>query len=325
LSPRCDCEGSVRAVLFHNIVSGAVDHFDRTLSRTPQRRFAELVDQWAREHDIVGHEEALRRAAHDDGRPALVVTFDDGYAGVHDAALPVLRERGLVATVFIVTRDGGALPPSALLHFEELELAFRLTAAKAVDVSSLGLGRLGLASGAERIASLRTLKRVLKCMPEAERARAAAKVFDQLGIDRDSLSAEHGRHERFRKLSRVEIHALLDAGWTVGGHTRTHPVLSRVSDEQLWDEVDGCARDLARGFGLTGVPFAYPFGGAAHVDPRAAAAARAAGFTCAFTTVPLDNNASTDPYGLHRFSATELQLKALDRGTTPAETTRREQ
>jgi peptidoglycan/xylan/chitin deacetylase (PgdA/CDA1 family) len=35
-------------------------------------------------------------------RPALV-TFDDGFADFHDAALPILSERGMTATVFVAT------------------------------------------------------------------------------------------------------------------------------------------------------------------------------------------------------------------------------
>ena len=44
--------------------------------------------------------------------PLCAVTFDDGYAGVHRHALPVLRAKGIPAAVFVVT----ALPGTPLLH-----------------------------------------------------------------------------------------------------------------------------------------------------------------------------------------------------------------
>jgi peptidoglycan/xylan/chitin deacetylase (PgdA/CDA1 family) len=40
----------------------------------------------------------------------VILTFDDGYANVLDRALPVLRQHGFAATVFLVTGAAGALP-----------------------------------------------------------------------------------------------------------------------------------------------------------------------------------------------------------------------
>jgi peptidoglycan/xylan/chitin deacetylase (PgdA/CDA1 family) len=41
----------------------------------------------------------------------VVLTFDDGYANILDEGLPVLREHGASATVFLVTGAVGLLPP----------------------------------------------------------------------------------------------------------------------------------------------------------------------------------------------------------------------
>ncbi|MEW2806333.1 polysaccharide deacetylase family protein [Streptomyces massasporeus] len=66
-------------------------------------------------------------------RPVLI-TFDDGYRGVHEHVLPVLRELGFMATVFVTTGwlrgpdeiDGAAL--DTMLDWEEVsELAARGT------------------------------------------------------------------------------------------------------------------------------------------------------------------------------------------------------
>ena len=41
----------------------------------------------------------------------------------------------------------------------------------------------------------------------------------------------------------------LEAGHDVGAHTRTHPILTRCTDEELMDEVDGSRRDLEAALG----------------------------------------------------------------------------
>lgn len=55
---------------------------------------------WLRErYDVVSLDGMLRGAA--SGSRLACITFDDGYASVHDAALPVLAEIGVTATVYV--------------------------------------------------------------------------------------------------------------------------------------------------------------------------------------------------------------------------------
>lgn len=61
------------------------------------------------------------------GRP-VVITFDDGYADVHEHALPVLERFGFAATVFVTTgwlRDAGPYsagsPPGRMLAWPQVE------------------------------------------------------------------------------------------------------------------------------------------------------------------------------------------------------------
>jgi peptidoglycan/xylan/chitin deacetylase (PgdA/CDA1 family) len=301
----------MRAALFHNVITGTVDPFDRALSRMSAPQFADLIDRWMAQYDIVSFANAMARRLAPGGKPAMHLTFDDGFAGVYEHALPILKERGLVASVFILTDGESSIAPAHLLHFEELELAFRYTTAAAFDGASWGLGQFPLDSVPNRVNALRRFKTVIKLKPDVERIDAERRAIEALGVDLEALAATHATTDRFRKLSFLEIHYLLNAGWTIGGHTRTHPVLSALDNKQIVDEINGNARDLAHAFGLTDAPFAYPFGGRDHVDTRAVTAARQAGFACAFTTVPGPNGPGTELFELHRYSVTDLQVDQL--------------
>jgi peptidoglycan/xylan/chitin deacetylase (PgdA/CDA1 family) len=77
--------------------------------------FRRQVEYLARHHRIVGLDEALQLIR--DGvrlrRPVGVITFDDGYQSVYDAAAPELRRLGLPGTCFVCTDlvdAGGRLP-----------------------------------------------------------------------------------------------------------------------------------------------------------------------------------------------------------------------
>lgn len=92
------------------------------------------------------------------------------------------------------------------------------------------------------------------------------------------------------------VRRLIDAGWEIGGHSRTHPDLTKTSDAQLRDETAGARRQLRRRFGVRARFFAYPAG---RYDTRVVAAVRAAGYLAA-TTVRRGFAAPAAPYALAR-------------------------
>lgn len=77
-----------------------------------------------------------------------------------------------------------------------------------------------------------------------------------------------------------QIKAWHAAGMEVGAHSRTHPRLSKCTDEELQQELAGSKADLEA---LTGAPvtqFCYPYG---DLDDRVVAAVRGAGYSAATT------------------------------------------
>ncbi|MDC3957715.1 polysaccharide deacetylase family protein [Polyangium jinanense] len=307
----------MRAVYYHNVVDEALDPFDRSLSRAHQNRFRREIEELRRQFEIVPLDEALRRLeAGERSDRTLTITFDDGYAGVYEHARPVLAELGLTAAVFVCTQDGALVPPDRLLHFERLEIAFRLSERAEIDLSYLGLGRRALGALAARLPTLKQAKAILKTLPEDERHRHTQRLFAELGVDEAAIDEQGARSPKFRKLSLAQAQDLVRAGWALGGHGRTHRTMSRLPDDELRREIFDNAAELTASLGLEGAPFAYPYGGSEHVDERAARFAREAGFSCAFTTEPGTNERATPRYRLRRFVSLEL---LRDMAVTPAQ------
>src|SRR5262249_24900799 len=206
--------------------------------------------------------------------------------------------------------DAGApLPESRLLHFEELEIAFRLTKASFLYVGELGLSPFALASDYERVAALRSVKHALKRLPQADRARLHAAILTELRALPDEIAAYAARFSKFRKLSADQIRELARAGCTIGGDTRTHRPLSSLSPEELRREIAGNFRDLQTAFALSAIPFAYPYGTPELTPDAARAAAEQSGFECAFTTTTGENLPETPRFQLRRYGDTELMAE----------------
>ena len=82
-------------LIYHRVGGASADERD-----LPVPAFAEQVAALAA-HDVVSLDTALDRLDAGDRRPSVVLTFDDGFADVHDHAWPLLRDAGLPFTLYL--------------------------------------------------------------------------------------------------------------------------------------------------------------------------------------------------------------------------------
>lgn len=101
------------------------------------------------------------------------------------------------------------------------------------------------------------------------------------GFDR-WLGSEH-EHE-LACMSWGQLRELAAAGWEIGSHTRSHPRLSQLGEEQIAVELAESRRLCEERTGAPCHSLAYPY---SDYDERAVRAAAAAGYRCA-VSVPRD-------------------------------------
>ena len=75
-----------------------------------------------------------------------------------------------------------------------------------------------------------------------------------------------------------ELQQLVEAGWEVGSHTRTHPRLPDLTDGELMSELSQSRRECEQRLGVPCHSIAYPYGA---VDARVAEAVADAGYSFA--------------------------------------------
>jgi peptidoglycan/xylan/chitin deacetylase (PgdA/CDA1 family) len=102
-------------------------------------------------------------------------------------------------------------------------------------------------------------------------------------------------------LSWPEVREMAANGVEVGGHTCTHPILSRVETrEQLHDEISLCGKRIEAELQRPAQHFCYPNGRPADLNADTFAATRAAGYDSAVTTVSGLNTSRSDRFALRR-------------------------
>jgi peptidoglycan/xylan/chitin deacetylase (PgdA/CDA1 family) len=238
---RARMRGASLVLAWHGVVpDGETAAGERPL-HVPRRRFAEQLDALLRTHDVVPLAEVLVPAPA--SRPRAALTFDDAYAGAVTAGVAELAARGLPATFFavpgLVGADGFWWDALVPPGADALPAAFRAEA-------------LHRARGED--AAVRALARTR-------------------GL------REHPLPPHARPASLGELHAAARVpGITIASHTWSHPDLTRLSADEVEDEIRRPPAWLREHFPSASTPWlSYPYGAWTAEVARAAEAAGYAG------------------------------------------------
>jgi len=108
----------------------------------------------------------------------------------------------------------------------------------------------------------------------------------------------------------AELRDMSEAGIEIGGHTRTHLDLVKVTDEgRLYDEVVTAGIELAAAIGQRIRYFAFPYGLHANLHPAAFAMAESAGYEAVCSAYGGYNFRGDDAFHIQRFHADPCLLR----------------
>lgn len=177
---------------------------------------------------------------------AAAITFDDGYADNCTVALPILSRAGLPATFFIATGylDGGRMWNDTVID------VVRRAEGPDLDLLPLKLGRHPVGTLADRRRCLEQLLDKLKYLEPGPREKLANELADVANI----------RPPGDLMLTAGQVRTLSESGMTIGAHTVSHPILSRVTEQAARTEMTQSKQQLEAITGSKVTLFAYPNG-----------------------------------------------------------------
>jgi peptidoglycan/xylan/chitin deacetylase (PgdA/CDA1 family) len=180
---------------------------------------------------------------------SLCITFDDGYRDNFDVALPLLREHGLTATVFVASGylDGGCMFNDTVAE------AVRRLPDTPVDLSFAGLGIRPVGDAISRQALIGELTQAIKYQSPEDRLISEAGLHRLVQNAGQSLPTDL----MLRSDQVLELHR---QGVDIGGHTVTHPILSTLTTELARHEIQANREALHDIIGRHPALFAYPNG-----------------------------------------------------------------
>lgn len=244
-------------------------------------------------------------------RPAVSVTFDDGYLDAWSHASPILESLGFPATFFLV---GAALDPPYEFWWDAVDRIL-LSGAALPDRLSLGLSghalHLPTASHAERVAAHGAVCERMYPLDREARAAAVRALVEWSGVPAAGSSAR-------RPMTAAEVVRLASRpGMHIGAHSQHHEQLPRLTRAAKVADLRACRVRLESLVGRPVTALSYPYG---YTDADTVEAAREAGFELAVTTESRALAPGDDPLRLPRFdigSAGSKQFQILLRDFRP--------
>ncbi|HVE14320.1 MAG TPA: polysaccharide deacetylase family protein [Elusimicrobiota bacterium] len=242
--------------------------------RLPASAFEAQADYLRRRHAVVPLARLLDALAGGEPLPdnAVVITIDDGYRSVYEAAYPILKRAGLPASLFLVT---GFLDRAEPLWTD------RVTHAMGGDPDEP------------------RVRAAMKALQEAERLAALERLEKERGR---ALSLGAGCPDEYRPLEWPQVREMAASGLiSIGSHTDTHPILTRCAPQDARRELADSKRILEERLQAPCDLFCYPNGWHGDFDESTRTLLKELGYRCGITTVPGFTREGDDPYALKRF------------------------
>jgi peptidoglycan/xylan/chitin deacetylase (PgdA/CDA1 family) len=272
--------GNPRGCLFdRGVWSASAEEFDRQM-----RRLSRCVD-------VISPADLGRALRDRRGRYALV-TFDDGYIDNYELAFPILRTHRVPATFFITS---GFLDDRRVAWWDDLAWMVRTSVRTRLKLSRWTKSPIEFDEPV-RERAIHALLSIYKQLPHEETDLFLAEVAERTGSGRCPIS-----HDEPVWMTWDMVREMRSAGMHIGGHTVTHPVLSRLPVARQAYEVTHCKTRIEQELDEPIEVFSYPVGAIDAFNTETMRAVEKAGYLWAFSFHGgFVRNATFNPFNLPR-------------------------
>lgn len=269
------------------------DSFLANISAHPNE-FNRQMDYLARWFNVISLHDVINWLAGRQSLPpyAALITFDDGYLDNYTNAYPILRRHNFPAVIYLTT---GHIDTDIPFYWDIAAYCFFHT--KADHVLLPDNTEHSWKNSSERDKVSYSWIESMKALPETQKQNWVSRLPNHLNV---SIP-----HNNFRKLMTNwdQIREMHNNAIEFGGHTVTHPILSRVSLEQAKAEIEGSKAEIEKQLGQPIYSFAYPNGKELDINPAIASLTAQAGYRAAFTLLngPTSlREVKQNPYAIRR-------------------------
>lgn len=259
---------------YHRVGTPGNSLFDHDLYSATADDFDQQIRYLKKNFDVIGLDGLDDLLVRRGRQRAVMVTFDDGYLDNYELAFPVLRAQNAPGVFFVTT---GFLDDRPLAWWDEIAWMVNRSPRSSLELKSWLAQPVTWVNGHRESAIGRLLK-TFKGLPTKETKQFLDDIAAETGSGRAPRSAADGLWMNWD-----HVREMVRGGMSIGSHTVTHPVLSRVDDGQLHVELAESKRRLEQELAITIDSISYPVGQPDSFTPRCWEVAEQLGYKWAFS------------------------------------------
>jgi peptidoglycan/xylan/chitin deacetylase (PgdA/CDA1 family) len=234
---------------YHGVSDDEIPHVKHLYQFKNVRQFKRDLDSFMRFYQVIDLRDWIssRNTRRQLPRNSLLLTFDDGFREQYDVVAPILWEKGISATFFIIT---ACLDNKRMSYENKVSLLIEHLAQSGTETHSRQLREL-LADWGIKGTNLRT---ALLSVDYAKKD-----VLDALATILDYDFTAYLMKSR-PYLTSEQVHKLIGMGFTIGAHSVDHPKYSLIPFQEQLNQTFTSIRFLRERFSLDYGAFAFPHG-----------------------------------------------------------------
>ena len=238
----------VIGLFYHMISDKAVPHTEHLYPHRDVKLFEQDLIYIKENYEVLSFIDLLaeRMPVGREGKPAVFLSFDDGFYECYSLVRPLLLKHGLPCMFFITTNF---IDNAQMYYRNKVSLCIDCLKVLDIDERQEKLARISERYEVQ-LESDESFIRWIKSIIDDDLIDEICIILD---IDIALYLSEHKPY-----MSAQEINKLVSDGFTIGAHSQRHQKLGRLSEDEIEVEIVGSC-DLIRG--ITGeeyVPFSFP-------------------------------------------------------------------
>jgi len=284
-------------LMYHSVADESQTRWIDPHNHVPAGIFKEQMEYLSLHRQVIELAELIKilRNGFTPENGTAVITFDDGYLDNLTVAAPILENLGLVATLFLPT---GYIDRGETQWVDQAYTAFKFRTRSKLSWKGNQTVSFDLRYPAHGAEAYKNVCLSLMHNNGAKRRNLIDELYVQLSptdppqrltMDWDDVKMLLTKYNCFK----------------IGGHSQEHTDMTRLTEDEMRDELEGCARRIEDVLGIRPVHFSFPYG---RTNTQLRKIAAEHGYDCAFGGMGFNPiiHSGTDPYDMPRVEAPAL-------------------